>query len=189
MNRSAWLLFASGALLATWAGSGRTARAPSDVDGSRPTHPSGSICHEPHAAVRAEIVVLRSVGEVAYLEWTVTPAIDVDSLTWRIELPDGAALVEGAAVGEAAIARGAVTVGRMTVRRPPGDEHAEVGLRVDVEFAGSDERGATREQLVVIEKVAPWGAAPSPVEVLEVPIDDRGTLLRIRPMAHVEQEG
>lgn len=101
------------------------------------------------------------------LAFDIRPVLDMMSVSWRLEVPSDAAILEGLRQGEAAAARDVRTRGRVRVRPPVGRDRAVLTLVVEGVFQDTDVDGSPIEERVEVERAVAWGELAPVAPVVE----------------------
>ena len=100
----------------------------------------------------------------ARLAFEVTPLRELESLDWKVSLPNGVVLLEGDALGGAIASRGVQTRGEMLIDLPADGAYRSVSVEAHGRFASIDEAGETVLEPIVGVSHVTWGEPRADVE-------------------------
>jgi hypothetical protein len=108
------------------------------------------------------------------IHWSIQPTMDLDTLSYAIELPAGATLIQGSLAGTAASRVGATTRGTVTIDLGTGSGFRECVLTATGSFLVDGPTGPMPETVFDDASVF-WGVPTAPLPVVRTPLPGGGT--------------
>jgi hypothetical protein len=125
-------------------------------------------------------------GSVVELQYSITPRTDLAGVSWQLELPPGAELLDGDDRGTLDDGRQGTGPLRASVRLPMGAPFSTLTLSVDGQLAsaaGTADRDAPPpDERVRSRRSLSWGRPPRPVPERRWVDVDGGTTERLAPL-------
>ena len=182
--RTCVLLFLAVVVYATAApGSGASAEGP--TPNSRPEVQVDRSC-KPIAPIKVTLLQAGTQGSRIDLDVTIEPVIEMESLSWELELPADVVVTNGERAGTVAGTRGALASSRVQIDMPVDDSFRRIRVIAHGVFVGSDETGATFDEEVVVTAGLTWGESTVAAPTVLSPDAETGELVEmvVLPAAH-----